>query len=153
MEERCCSALGAAAAPGAANPPLRARVLGFCRFAWVGVLAAATYAALALLFDRLLPERLLFTNSLAYLLGFFVSYFGQKGWTFNSDATHSQAFPKFCAVALLGFLINGGAIMALTALGLGHAPTLAVAVVLVSLCTFVLHRHWVFGSSPRGGRP
>ncbi len=126
------------------SPGRRQRFWRVVRFAWVGVVTSAAYMALALGLDHLLPWPLLVTNTMAYGLAFFISYFGQKHWTFNCDAGHAQSLLKFGTVSFCGFVINSITLAALTSLGVQHMLSLFVAVAVVSAFTYVMHRRWVF---------
>lgn len=115
-------------------------------FISVGALAAAVHYLVAVL-----AHHSDFSPAHANWLGFFcafpVSYYGHRGWSFRgTQASHHQAFPKFLAVALLGFFGNQGLLWA----GLQFTPLpfwliLALVMVIVAVSTFVLSRWWAFG--------
>ena len=115
-------------------------------FAVIGAAAAAVhyFVAVGIEFTQLMsPAK---ANILGFLLAFPVSYLGHRKLSFaGHTATHQQAFPKFFAVALTGFLVNQ--LMVLNTLSFTALPfwlVLAVVMVLVAISTYLLSRYLAF---------
>lgn len=85
-------------------------------------------------------------NIMGFLAAFPVSYFGHRFYSFSHlSSKHRQAFPRFFAVALLGFL--GNQFLVLSALKYTALPfwlVLGVVMVLIAISTYVLSRFWAF---------
>ena len=121
---------------------MRASVLGFVS---VGAVAAAVHYVVALLAHAFgwQPAN---ANWLGFFAAFPVSYIGHRWWSFRgSQVRHQQAFPKFLAVALIGFLGN----QALVWLLLAYTPlpfwfVLGVVIVIIAVSTWLLSRFWAF---------
>jgi putative flippase GtrA len=110
---------------------MRASVLGFVS---VGAVAAVVHYVVALLAHAFgwLPSN---ANWLGFFAAFPVSYIGHRSWSFRgSQARHQQAFPKFLAVALTGFLGNQALVWFV----------LGVVMVMVAVSTWLLSRFWAF---------
>lgn len=115
-------------------------------FAVIGVVAAAVHyvVAVSVEFTQLTsPAK---ANVIGFFLAFPVSYWGHRKLSFAGyTATHKQAFPKFFAVALTGFLANQ--FMVVNILSFTALPfwlVLAVVMVLVAISTYLLSRYWAF---------
>jgi putative flippase GtrA len=121
---------------------MQASLLGFVS---IGALAAGVHYVVALLAHALgwLPAS---ANWLGFLAAFPVSYIGHRWWSFRGTlAGHRQAFPKFLAVALLGFFANQLLVwLALTYTPLPFWLVLGVVMVLVAISTWLLSRFWAF---------
>ncbi|HSI45952.1 MAG TPA: GtrA family protein [Methylophilus sp.] len=121
---------------------MRASVLGFVS---VGAVAAAVHYVVALLAHALglSPSD---ANWLGFLAAFPVSYIGHRRWSFRgTQAGHQQAFPKFLAVALLGFMGNQALVwLALTYTPLPFWFVLGVVMVIIAVSTWLLSRFWAF---------
>lgn len=121
---------------------MRVSVLGFVS---VGAVAAATHYVVALLAHALgwQPAN---ANWLGFLAAFPVSYIGHRWWSFRGTRSrHRQAFPKFLAVALLGFFGN----QLLLWLALAYTPlpfwfALGLVMVVIAASTWLLSRFWAF---------
>lgn len=114
-------------------------------FIGVGALAAAVHYAVAVLVHcwGFSPTQ---ANWAGFCCAFPVSYVGHRGWSFRgTQVSHQYAFPKFLAVALLGFFGN----QALLWVGLHFTVLpfwllLALVMVIVAASTFGLSRWWAF---------
>jgi putative flippase GtrA len=121
---------------------MQASLLGFVS---IGALAAGVHYVVALLAHAMgwQPAN---ANWLGFLLAFPVSYIGHRWWSFRGTlAGHRQAFPRFFAVALLGFFANQLLLwLALTYTPLPFWLVLGVVMVLVAISTWLLSRFWAF---------
>lgn len=50
------------------------------------------------------------SNAFGYAIGFVVSYFGHKLWTFKSAASHKRDLPKYVFTVAIAYLLNLGAL-------------------------------------------
>lgn len=120
------------------------------RFGLVGVAATVTYAAMALIFERW-GVPVLLGNALAYVTGFGVSYAGHRLWSFQSDAAHGRALPRFAAAQAIGLGLNTLIIATLMRLGLPYILAMPAAVAAVPVAIYFISKYWVFrapASSP-----
>ena len=86
-----------------------------------------------------------FSNSLAFLAAFGISYFGHYHWTFRSEASHVESMSKFFMVALAGFFLNMLIMYLVTAIyGLNHWWGFVLIVITIPLMTYLVSRCWVF---------
>lgn len=114
------------------------------RFGLVGGAATLSYALLGLLFVNAWGLPVLAGNALAYLISFFVSYWGQSAWTFGAKSGHKSMLPRFAATQALGLGLNSAIIWLLTGLGLSYELAMPAAVVLVPVIVYLLCKYWVF---------
>lgn len=121
---------------------MQASLLGFVS---IGALAAAVHYVVALL-AHTLGWQPAYANWLGFVAAFPVSYIGHRRWSFRGTlARHRQAFPRFLAVALLGFFANQLLLwLALTYTPLPFWLVLGVVMVLVAISTWLLSRFWAF---------
>ncbi len=118
------------------------------RFGGVGLIAAGVHY---LTFLAISPHFLgpLKANGIAFLLAFWVSYWGHRHYSFNAQhLPHAQTLPRFFMVALLGFGLNEG----LLALALNYthiSPYLALfmIILLVACITFILSKLFSFNNA------
>lgn len=82
-----------------------AHILQLMRFTTTGAAAALThYSVVMLLFQK--HVALQYANLLAFLVAYWVSYFGHRIFTFKAQhLDHRQTLPKFTLVAGLGFYL------------------------------------------------
>lgn len=83
----------------------------------------------------------------AYGLGILLGYVNHRQVTFRSTAGHAQAFSRFVMTYAMVYLLNAGLLIALAEYG-GLDPLLAqaVALVIVTIASFLVQRAWVFKS-------
>lgn len=84
--------------------------------------------------------------SIGALCGAAVAYLANRRLTFTgSNARHTQALPRFMAIALLGAVLNGALVwLGAQQLGWHYLLAQALATVLVLSLTFQLNRIWTF---------
>ncbi len=114
------------------------------RFGLVGGAATLSYALLGLLFVNVWGLPVLAGNALAYVISFFVSYWGQSAWTFRAKSGHKSMLPRFAATQALGLGLNSAIIWLLTGLDLSYELAMPVAVILVPVFVYLLCKYWVF---------
>lgn len=118
-----------------------AHILQLTRFATTGAAAALTHYSVAmLLFQK--HVALQYANLLAFLVAYWVSYFGHRIFTFKAQhLDHRQTLPKFTLVAGLGFLFNESFLLLSNLYFNVPVSTLVcIAIVLTSVVTFLLNR-------------
>lgn len=83
--------------------------------------------------------------SISYLLGMFISFAGNRKWTFRHKGGTGPAVLRFIGANVVCYGLNVG-ILALfvTRLGLPQIPVQFFALGVVATCTFLLMRLWVF---------
>lgn len=117
----------------------------FLRFGVIGLLAALTHYALAMLFIHQ-QMNIAAANLWGFLSAFWVSYFGHRIFTFNAvQISHCRTLPKFIIVAVTGFIFNETMLITL------HHFTpypisilLIITIIITSLFTFFLNRIFAF---------
>ncbi|MHC3122462.1 GtrA family protein [Acinetobacter sp. GN11] len=122
-----------------------AHIFQLARFTTTGAAAALThYSIVMLLFKRNIA--LQYANLVAFLLAYWVSYFGHRIFTFKAQhISHRQTLPKFTLVAGLGFLFNESFLLLSNLYFSVPVSTLVcVAIVLTSIVTFLLNRFFAF---------
>lgn len=122
-----------------------AHIFQLARFTTTGAAAALThYSIVMLLFKRNIA--LQYANLIAFLLAYWVSYFGHRIFTFKAQhIAHRQTLPKFTLVAGLGFLFNESFLLLSNLYFNAPVSTLVcVAIVLTSIVTFLLNRFFAF---------
>lgn len=122
-----------------------AHIFQLARFTTTGAAAALThYSIVMLLFKRNIA--LQYANLIAFLLAYWVSYFGHRIFTFKAQhIAHRQTLPKFTLVAGLGFLFNESFLLLSNLYFSVPVSTLVcVAIVLTSIVTFLLNRFFAF---------
>lgn len=122
------------------------------RFGLVGGAATLSYALLGLLFVNVWALPVLAGNALAYLISFFVSYWGQSAWTFRAKSGHKSMLPRFAATQALGLGLNSAIVWLLTGLGLAYELAMPAAVVLVPVIVYLLCKYWVFRHAGDAGK-
>ncbi|MEQ1064864.1 GtrA family protein [Acinetobacter sp. XH1741] len=122
-----------------------AHILQLMRFTTTGAAAALThYSVVMLLFQK--HVALQYANLLAFLVAYWVSYFGHRIFTFKAQhLDHRQTLPKFTLVAGLGFLFNESFLLLSNLYFNVPVSTLVcIAIVLTSVLTFLLNRFFAF---------
>ncbi|EOQ64693.1 hypothetical protein F935_00343 [Acinetobacter calcoaceticus ANC 3811] len=122
-----------------------AHIFQLARFTTTGAAAALThYSIVMILFKRNIA--LHYANLVAFLLAYWVSYFGHRIFTFKAQhISHRQTLPKFTLVAGLGFLFNESFLLLSNLYFSVPVSTLVcVAIVLTSIVTFLLNRFFAF---------
>ena len=84
------------------------------RFAIVGLLAALTHLGVVVALVSAGIAAPLVANVAGFLVAFWVSYAGQRNWTFRATGVaHRRGVPRHFAVAAGSFLLNEGLFWAL----------------------------------------
>ena len=128
---------------GEASRPLHYQLL---RFVLVGATATGAHYITALLSSTQVS---VYSSNLAgYLVAVSISYFGHQRFSFEvaaHDVSHARQFPRFVTGSLGGLALSFLLLFVMDRL-LGTATwlSLAVAVSLVPVYTFIVNKYWVF---------
>lgn len=118
-------------------------------FTVIGIVAAAVHYVIAVGLEWSQWVLASEANIIGFLAAFPVSYFGHKIFSFShQNAEHKQAFPRFFAVALTGFIANQT--LVISALKFTPLPfwlVLGVVMVIIAVSTYLLSHHWAFKSN------
>lgn len=82
----------------------------FCKFAFVGVLATAIHYSILAFLVELFRVPVILSTTVGFIVAAIVNYACNRRFTFESNAKHVVALPKFMTVALLGAALNAGVI-------------------------------------------
>lgn len=119
----------------------------FIKFCCVGGAAAVTHYVVLIMLLHLTRTSLAYANLIAFVVAFWVSYFGHRIITFSAqDVLHQQALPKFILVACFGFVFNE--FFLLTSHYYFHhvniSTLIIVAIAITSIFTFLLSKFFAF---------
>jgi putative flippase GtrA len=86
-----------------------------------------------------------FAMTLLYVSGVLLTFIANRNWSFNHKGMAQKTFTRYVIAYVLGYFLN----LALLWLGvdhlrLPHEAVQAVAIVVVALSLFLMHRYWVF---------
>ena len=88
--------------------------------------------------------------TLLYILGVLQTFIVNRSWSFNHNGMAHTAFIRYVIAYALGYLLNLGLLwFAVDRLHLPHPIVQAVAIVVVAISLFLMHRYWVFAPSVR----
>ena len=117
------------------------------RFATVGVISNALLYIAYLLLTLFLGLEHKLAMTLVYVTGVILSFIFNRSWSFGHSGVAHRAFIRYVVANVIGYLLNLTLlVLAVDRLNLPHEGVQAVAIVLVALCTFLLHRYWVFAT-------
>ncbi len=111
----------------------------------VGLGASLVHILVAWIVTSLVPISIFLANLIGFLVAFLWSYFGHYFLTFQSAQPHRAAFTRFAAVALLGFGVNNGAVLAWARVtGAPSMTAVAFAVFFAAGVVFLAANFWAF---------
>ncbi len=117
----------------------------FARFGIIGIAATIIHVVTALVLHHGLDLSPLWSNAIAFLTAWAVSYGGNWAWTFQGRTAHNYSAPRYLAVAIGGFCLNQ--LIVLVATGLWDWPfwlALIPVVIIVPLVGFLASRYWAY---------
>lgn len=126
---------------------MQTHILQFFRFCIVGLIAALThYFLVILLIQPQYQVSLKYANLLAFLMAFWVSYFGHRIFTFQATRlAHRQTLKKFIVVAGLGFMLNESVLLVSHHyLDIPISMLVIFSIGITSIFTFLLNRYFAF---------
>ncbi|MDD5389278.1 MAG: GtrA family protein [Gallionellaceae bacterium] len=90
--------------------------------------------------------------TLLYVSGVLVTFAANRRWSFGHRGLARAAFVRYVIAYILGYLLNLALLwIAVDRLHLPHQGVQAVAIVLVAINLFFMHKYWVFASEIRNG--
>lgn len=114
-------------------------------FGIVGALATVVHAIVAIVLIEMAMLHPFPANAFGFMTGFLASYFGHHRFSFQSDAEHKDALPRFLLVAGAGLVLNQIIVFCVVNLaGLSYYISLAIIISVVPVMTFVISRNWAF---------
>ena len=117
----------------------------FVRFITVGACATATHAGTLILFVEVFSWDPVLLTPVAFCLAVSVSYVGSYYWTFSASSGLALRLPKFAIVQCIGMLLNTIIMhFAYNVLVWDYRVGLLIAIAIVPLCVFSLHKFWTF---------
>ncbi|MGE0114219.1 MAG: GtrA family protein [Steroidobacteraceae bacterium] len=123
----------------------RSALAHFVRFAAVGVCGTAAHYSVLWSLVEFGTVHVLVATSIGFAVGALVNYVLNRRFTFDSDATHVDALPKFLAVAFLGAIINGLIVKLFTqSLGVYYLIAQLFATGTVLVWNFAVNYLWTF---------
>ncbi|MDW8124827.1 MAG: GtrA family protein [Geminicoccaceae bacterium] len=132
--------------------PRRALARQIRRFAGTGVIAAVGHYGSLVLAVELLRFEPVPAAVLAYTIGGAIAYLLNRNWTFESDAAHERALPRFVLANLVALALTALLMALFTGpLGLHYLPAQLLTTGTVMVWNFLAYRHWTFApATPRG---
>lgn len=117
----------------------------FFGYAFVGAIGTVVQYAVLVVGVSVLGLNPLVASSVGGVLGAVTNYLLNYRFTFRSSKSHSEALPRFIAVALVGLLINGAVIdIAMRFIGGHYLVAQVIATVTVLVFGFAANRIWTF---------
>jgi putative flippase GtrA len=115
------------------------------KFAVAGGAATLTHVVVFVILVEAFDVAAVFAAIPAFLIALFVSYYGNRTWTFQSKGSHSVELPKYTVAALNGLLLNIAiTYVVVNLIGAPYVIALLLVVSVVPLVTFFISRKWVF---------
>ena len=120
----------------------------FRAFASVGVIAAILHYGVLIGFVEGAGLDPVPATLAGYIAGGVASYGLNRRLTYRSDRPHGEATWRFAVVALVGFLLTGALMHALThGLGAPYLPAQLVTTGVVLVWSFLANRAWTFAET------
>jgi len=87
------------------------------------------------------------TMTVLYATGVLITFVANRSWSFEHQGLAHAAFVRYVTAYILGYLLNFSLLwIAVDHLHLPHQGVQAVAIVLVAISLFLMHKYWVFAS-------
>jgi putative flippase GtrA len=115
------------------------------RFGVVGGVSTLLNSVIFIVLVDFLNLRPLSGNLFAFLLVFWVSYFGHSWWTFGNKYYSTEKFLKFLLMALLGLSVNATFVWILMHCLHQSAYIATLPMIFITpLLIFFINKYWVF---------
>jgi putative flippase GtrA len=116
------------------------------KFGLIGISASLVHWLTVVIIVESFAIQPLLANIFGFLCSFTLSYQGHSNWTFKSTVPRGhQPLPRFVVVAILGFGLNESLYyLFYTVEKMNYIVGLTLAILLTSICTFVLSKIWAF---------
>lgn len=119
----------------------------FVRFLLVGGVATALQYAILIILVQAGMASVITASTTGFVISAIANYAMNRRFTFRTDAAHTQAFPRFLTVALIGLAINAALIWLLNSeLGAHYLVAQLMATIVTLAWNFSLNRLWTFGN-------
>ena len=123
----------------------------FVRYAIVGLVSNAVGFLLYLALTAAGMEYKM-AMTLLYVTSVLITFAANRNWSFEHRGLANAAFVRYVIAYILGYLLNFALLwFAVGRLHLPHQGVQAVAVILVAISLFLMHRYWVFAPAMRNG--
>lgn len=127
------------------NKPIPQIIKQVFRFGIVGGLSTLLNSVIFVLLVDSMHFRPLVGNLLAFLVAFWVSYFGHFLWTFENKSHNHQKLAKFLITSFIGLAINSGFVWLLMHHWHQSAYVATIPMIFVTpLMIFFINKLWVF---------
>jgi putative flippase GtrA len=121
----------------------------FCKFSLVGACATAIHYILLMAVVELAHLRVVFASTIGFVVAATVSYALNRRFTFESNAKHAVALPKFLTVAILGAAMNAAVVGWFEAhTSIHYLLAQVCATLAVLLWNFTVNALWTFRREP-----
>jgi putative flippase GtrA len=117
-------------------------------FGLVGVAATIAHVSVAWLLIDTTALNPYFANLMGACTAFGISFFGNAGWTFDTDRSYRSSARRYVFVSLTSFLLTSAILAAVQHYSLPTYAYVLLVVATVPAATFLLAKTWAF--SPVG---
>jgi putative flippase GtrA len=132
------------------SPELNRLAYRFVKFAGVGAIGTAGHYITLFLLVHVVALDAVIASSAGFLVGAIINYVLNYKFTFRSRQSHSSTAPKFFAIALGGFFLNGAAMaLFVNKIGLYYLLAQVITTGLILIWTFLANHYWTFGETTR----
>src|SRR5690349_6327456 len=115
--------------------------LQLMRFGVVGGLAAMVHLSVVVMIVQTMQIAPLVANVMGFLIGFQVSYYGHRYFTFaDSDSLHRVAIPKLFLLQVMNFIINEYLFFVFLSWQLPYPIALFLVLAIMPLITFFISK-------------
>lgn len=113
------------------------------RFAGVGIAATLVHmgAALAAVYAGFADQQ---AHLIGFCVAFGVSFWGHFSWTFKSKKAIGQTLPRFCLLAILGYLLSALVLWGLQGALMMAELRLVLAICVIPLLSYLAAKYLIF---------
>lgn len=114
-------------------------------FGFAGGFVTLVHIAVGLFLHNVLGISAFNANLMAFCVGFFLSYYMHRTYTFRSKAKVSRSMPRFFVIAAISLVLNQLSVYGVVNIaGQPYYLALATMIVVVGIFTYVMGRIWAF---------
>jgi putative flippase GtrA len=123
---------------------------GYVRFGAFGAVATLIHVVVFTVLVESFRFAAVMASIPAFLCAMMLSYMANSKWTFRASRGHGTHLPRYAMVSLFGLCLNIViTYVVVNVLGLWYGFALMVVITAVPLITYLLNRHWTYGSGSR----